>query len=351
MHINLKASHLIVLGILLLILIGCAEKPPEFATFEKIDAHVHVRYTGPEFLEQAIEDNFKVVIINLDHHDYDMQHDWAAEQGRIHGDQCIYLTYFPIAGWDEPDWQEKTIDLLRKAFADGAAGVKVWKNIGMEFKDKDGRFVTIDDPKFDPIIDFIQAEDKTLTAHLGEPRDCWLPLEEMLATSNRNYYSGHPEYHMYQHPEYLSYEAQIAAMERMLEKHPDVRYVGCHLASIEWSVAELAKFLDKYPNVAVDLAARIDDLQLLDRDQVRQFFIDYQDRLLYGTDFIIDEEDNPVEAAREVHEEWLLDWNYFATDNILTIPGIAQPARGLDLPPVVLRKLYHENAKAWYPGM
>ena len=142
MHINLKANHLIVLGIPLLILFSCAEKQPEFATFEKIDAHVHVRYTGPEFLEQAKEDNFKVVIINLDHHDYDMQHDWVAEQSKILGDQFIYLTYFPIAGWDEPDWQEKTISLLKEAFASGEPTVidvitsdaesfhKIVKNLG-----------------------------------------------------------------------------------------------------------------------------------------------------------------------------------------------------------------------------
>ncbi|MFC1619588.1 amidohydrolase family protein [Candidatus Neomarinimicrobiota bacterium] len=351
MRTTLKSNLLAALSIPLLILLGCAEKQPGFATLEKIDAHVHVRHSGPEFLEQAIEDNFKFVIVTLDHYDYDMQHDWVAQQGKIHGDQFVYLTYFPMAGWDEPDWQENTIDLLKEAFADGAVGVKVWKNIGMEFKDKDGRFVTIDDPKFDPIIDYIQSQDKTLTAHLGEPRDCWLPFEEMLATSNRNYFQGHPEYHMYQHPEYLSYEEQIAAMERMLKKHPEVRYVGCHLASIEWSVTELAKFLDKYPNAAVDLSARIDDLQLLNRDQVRQFFIDYQDRLLYATDFEINEEDDPDEAAREIHETWLRDWNYFATDDVLTIPGIEQPVQGLDLPRGVLTKLYHENAKAWYTGL
>ncbi|MFC1483602.1 amidohydrolase family protein [Candidatus Neomarinimicrobiota bacterium] len=299
----------------------------------------------------AKEDNFKAVIITLDHYDRDMQHDFVAQQRKILGDQFAYLTYFPIAGWDEPGWQEKTINLLKEAFENGAAGVKVWKNIGMEFKDKHGRFVTIDDPKFDPIIDFIQTQGKTLTAHLGEPRDCWLPLEEMLGISNRNYFAGHPEYHMYQHPEYLSYEEQIAAMERMLEKHPDVRYVGCHLASLEWSVAELAKFLDKYPNAAVDLAERIDDLQLLNRDEVRQLFIEYQDRLLYATDCDISEEDDPEAVTRELHETWLLDWNYLTTDSIMTIPGIDQPVRGLDLPQDVLTKLYQENAKAWYPGL
>jgi hypothetical protein len=347
-----ESSQLIICAIgVLLLLSGCEKDQLDFETLEKIDAHVHVRYNGPEFLDQAVRDHFKAVIVILDHYDIGSQHSFVEKQGESHPDQFVHLTAFPIAGWDEPDWQQKTLAHLQNAFEGGAVGVKIWKNIGMEFKDKDGKFVTIDDPKFDPIIDYIQSEGKTLTAHLGEPRDCWLPLEEMLGTSNRNYYEGHPEYHMYQHPEYLSYEEQIAAMERMLEKHPDVRYVGCHLASIEWSVRELARRLDKFPNMAVDLAERIDDLQLLDRDDVRQFFINYQDRLLYATDFGIDENDDPVAYTQHMHETWLQDWVYFSTDSVMILPDIQNPVLGLDLPPGVLRKIYRENAEWWYPGL
>ncbi|UCD37806.1 MAG: amidohydrolase family protein [Fidelibacterota bacterium] len=351
MHTKIKSPALIALSIPLMILIGCTKQELEFTSLEKVDAHVHIRYSGPEFLEQAAQDNFKVVAVILDHYDIDAQHAYIDQQRDAHPGRFVYTTAFPIAGWDEPDWEARTLARLQKAFEGGAIAVKIWKNVGMEFKDKDGKFVTIDHPKFDPIIDYIQSQGRTLTAHLGEPRDCWLPLDEMLGTSNRNYYAGHPEYHMYQHPEYLSYEEQIAAMERMLEKHPNVRYVGCHLASIEWSVQELAKRLDKFPNMAVDLAERIDDLQLLDRDEVRQFFIDYQDRLLYATDFGIDEEDDPAAIAQELHDTWMLDWTWFATDSVMTIPGIDQPVQGLDLPREVIQKVYASNASRWYPGL
>ncbi|UCH10257.1 MAG: amidohydrolase family protein [Fidelibacterota bacterium] len=346
-----KYTLLFTLSLPFLFMTGCAREEIEFSTFEKIDTHVHVRYSGPEFFDQAVKDNFKAVVVILDHRDIGMQHDYVEQQKEMHPQQFIYTTAFPIAGWDDPDWQTRTIDHLREAFDGGATAVKIWKNVGMEFKDQNGNFVTIDDPKFDPIIDFIESQDKTLTAHLGEPRDCWLPLEEMLGESNRQYFAGHPEYHMYLHPEYLSYEEQIAAMERMLEKHPNVRYVGCHLASIEWSVTELAKFLDKYPNVAVDMAERIDDLQLRDSDEVRQFFIDYQDRLLYATDFGIEEGDDAAVTMQRLHDTWMMDWNYFTTDSVMTIPDIAQPVKGLDLPPEVLKKIYRENALKWYPAL
>lgn len=334
-----------------MILSGCVQEKLDFASVEKVDAHVHIRYSGPEFLDQAASDNFKVISILLDHYNIGWQQNFIRDQRAIHPGQFEYLTAFTMDGWDEPDWVDKTIDHLNDGFEYGAIGVKVWKNIGMEFRDKDGNFVMIDDPRFDPIFDFIESRNRTLTAHIGEPRDCWLPVDEMLVSSNKRYYSNHPEYHMYLHPEYPAYEDHIRAYERVLEKHPTIRYVGCHLGSIEWNLEELSKRLDRFPNMAVDLAARIDDIQTLEREDVRQFFLNYHDRILYATDLGIDEEDDPAEYAKRAHRIWVRDWTYFATDSVMTIPGIDQPVRGLALPPSLLRKIYGTNADKWYPGI
>ena len=92
---------------------------------------------------------------------------------------------------------------------------------------------------------------------------------------------------MFLHPEYPSYEDQINARDHLLELHPDLKFIGCHLGSLEWNVDELAKRLDKFPDLAVDMSARICHLQYQsakDREKVRDFCIKYQDRLLYGTD-------------------------------------------------------------------
>lgn len=336
---------------LVLLLLGCSQNPPDFHTMPKIDAHVHIRYNGPEFVNQAAADNFVLISVVTDHYDILQQEQYIQRQRQMRPDRVAWITSFSMKGWDEPGWQDSTIAHLRRAFQNGAIGVKVWKNVGMVFRDRTGRFVTIDDPKFDPILDFIARSGKTLLGHIGEPKDCWLPLDQMRSESNRRYYRDHPEYHMYLHPDYPSYEELIRSYENMLAKHPNLRYVGAHLASIEWSVAELAKRLDRFPNMAVDLAARIDDIQLLDRDEVRDFFIRYQDRILYGTDLGISEGQDPVAFARRAHERWLQDWTYLATDSLLEIRGIDHPVRGLKLPPKVLRKIYWENAKRWYPGV
>lgn len=328
---------------------GCTQKQVDFASIEKIDAHIHIRYNGPEVAQQAAADNFTLLSIIVSNYDIPWQQTFIARQRELAPECFKYLTSFPLEGWDEPDWQEKTIEHLRREFANGALGVKFWKNIGMEFRDKDGDLISLDDPKFDPIIDFIHAQGKTMTGHIGEPLDCWLPLEDMIV--NRRYYENNPQYHMYLHPEFPSYEDHIESVKNMLAKHPGLRYVGCHMASIEWSVAELAKFLDAYPNVAVDMAARINDWQHLDREAVRDFIIAYQDRLMYATDMGIREGDDPERFVQRAHERWLADWQWFATDSLLALRGHDQPLQGLGLPQKVLKKIYAENAREWYPGL
>jgi hypothetical protein len=121
--------------------------------------------------------------------------------------------------------------------------------------------------------------------HQGEPRNAWLPLDQMTIRGDREYFAAHPQYHMALHPEWPSYEQQVAARDRMLDKHPGLTFVAVHLASLEWDVDRIAAFLRHYPNASVDLAARLPHLELQaskDRDRVRQFFIEFQDRILYG---------------------------------------------------------------------
>src|SRR5690606_20786759 len=121
---------------------------------------------------------------------------------------------------------------------------KVWKNIGMELRDTSGNFVMIDHPKLDAVIAYLVRHDIPLIGHLGEPKNCWLPLDEMTVSSDRSYFESYPQYHMFLHPSYPSYTEQIRARDHLLEKFPTLRFVGAHLASLEWSVDELAKRLE-----------------------------------------------------------------------------------------------------------
>jgi predicted TIM-barrel fold metal-dependent hydrolase len=156
---------------------------------------------------------------------------------------------------------------------------------------------------------------------------------------------------MFLHPEYPSYEDQINARDHMLQNHPDLSFIGCHLGSLEWNVDSLANRLDRYPNMAVDMAARICHLEYQsarDRERVRNFCIKYQDRLLYGTDLSVGETGDTTGTSNYLHKTWLDDWRYFTTSNVMSSDAFSGTFRGLQLPREVIDKIYYTNAVKWY---
>lgn len=326
----------------------------DFKSIKKIDTHIHLNSENPALTELAREDNFHLLTVNVDVADYvslDDQERFALHQIKSFPDDVHYITAFTLQNWDSPQWADSVITRIKNSFDQGALGIKLWKNIGMVEKNAADEFIMIDDPKFDPVIEYIISQNKTVMAHLGEPKNCWLPVEKMTVNNDKRYFARHPEYHMYLHPEYPSYETLIAARDRFVEKHPDMRFVGAHLGSLEWDVNELAMRLDKFPNMAVDMAARIPHLQYQsrqDREKVRDFFIKYQDRLVYATDSGISDDSDPENEKRETHNVWLSDWKYFATDETMTSPHVDGEFQGLKLPKKVIDKIYRENAIHWF---
>ena len=311
----------------------------DFKSVKKFDAHVHVNTDQAAFIKQAEEDNFRLLTINWDDVNdpppMEVQQKFAIQQLKAFPGRIAYATTFSIRNFNNDDWQEQTIAWLKNSFSQGAIAVKIYKVIGMSLRDKNGKLVMIDDPRFDPVIDFIMKNNIPVVGHLGEPKNCWLPVEKMTIKGDKNYFSEHPEYHMYLHPEFPSYEEQIAARDHMLEKHPGLKFIGAHLGSLEWSVDELAKRLDKFPNMAVDMAARISHLQYQAKtnwQKVHDFCIKYQDRLLYATDIVVNGTESPSAIKKQAHETWLSDWKFFTTNEKMQVPEVEGGFKGLKLP-------------------
>ena len=318
----------------------------------KIDAHVHIRTENPDIMEFAAAEGFKFLTINTRASSQayiDEQMYFAKAMNEQYPDRISYITTFSMENFEDPSWGEEVIRKLKKDFKEGAIGVKVWKDIGMTFRDSLNKFVLIDDPLFDPIFEFIVSSEKPVIAHIGEPKNCWLSLDSMTVNNDRIYFSEHPQYHMYLHPDYPSYEQLVASRDNLLARHPDLKLVGAHLGSLEWSVDELAMRLDRFPNFAVDMAARVCHFQVQDREKVREFIIKYQDRLLYATDLVLSDKDNFEERKAWLEKEWRSDWIYFATDDPMNSPYVNGSFRGLALDNDVLRKIYYTNAIQWYP--
>lgn len=333
---------------------SCSNNQPiNYKGFPKIDAHVHIRSDNPGIIKVADDENFRYITIctRASSQEYiDEQRNFAKQMHNQFPQALAYVTTFSMEGFEKSGWQEKVLAQLKQDFEEGAVGVKVWKDIGMTFKDSLGNFIMIDDLRFDPILDFIAENNKTLIAHIGEPKNCWLPLDSMTVNNDRSYFKENPQYHMYLHPDYPSYETIIAARDHMLAKHTNLRVVGAHLGSLEWDVDELAKRLDQFPKFAVDMAARICHFQVQDRQKVRDFILKYQDRLLYATDLGFNNKMDLKEAGEHFKKEWESDWNYFSTGAEMTSPNLNGPFYGLELDENILRKIYTENAINWYPG-
>lgn len=329
----------------------------DYYAVKKVDGHVHIGSDDPGLLEQAARDNFIILSIVTEVPDYpaidDQEDDCLSLMKRYPG-AISYLTTFETETINEPGWTARTIDKLKDSFEQGATGIKVWKNIGMVIKDENGEFIQIDDPVFTPVFDLMVEKDLPVMGHIGEPRSCWLPIDEMVVNNDKNYFSRYPEYHMYLHPENPSYETLIAARDSVLIRHPDLTFVGAHMGSMEWSVDMIIEHLDRFPNFSVDLTDRICYLQhqsVADWQKVHDFFVDYQDRIMYGTDIETWDSVAADVTQKNAHEIWLRDWEYFTSDKSLTAPAVNGSFRGLKLAREVVDKIYYRNAVRTYPGL
>jgi predicted TIM-barrel fold metal-dependent hydrolase len=323
-------------------------------SFPKIDAHIHFNADRTNLLKLAEIFDFSLLTINTEVPDFpsiDKQKSLAKKHGGSPTTDLFYATTVSTENILEKKWADKAIAKIKTDIADGACGVKFWKNIGMSIQRTDGSFVMPDDPELEPVFNFLEEERIPVLGHQGEPKNCWLPVEDMTVKSDREYFKAHPEYHMYRHDEYPDYWEHIEARDRLLDRHKNLNFVGLHLASLEWNLDEISERLEKYPRMAVDLAERISHLYYhaaRDRKKAISFFEKYQDRIIYGTDIIDDPIRNPSEVTQELERRWKKHWLFLSTDKKLSSSQIEKPFRGLALPKSVLKKVYFENARKWY---
>lgn len=323
---------------------------------KRIDAHIH--YYGDHPASLKLLDRLEVRSLNIcvsrDNRGlWRRQVETWKTLADQHPNRYAWCTSFDTPRFDDPGYADQVIEQLKQDFQAGAVGCKIWKNVGMEIKKPSGEFLMVDDPLFDPIFDYLERANTTLIAHLAEPLACWQPLNP--GAPHHNYYYTHPEWHMANKPGFPSHGEILAARDRVLDKHPGLRVVGAHLASLEYDVAEIATRLDRYPNLAIDTSARVLDLAAQDTEVVREFFVDYQDRILFGTDIVQGE---PVSAMsgleRQEHLEHIArvyqrHFDFFETDQTISVGD--RETQGLGLPQGILLKFYSTNALHWFPSL
>lgn len=323
------------------------------ARLEPVDTHTHVAKGDPAFYAMLARLHMHILDILLvddqDPYRKDLntqRTDAEKVTEESHGHAALCTSFDPFA-FNNADFDASAIRGLDQDFAHGAVAVKIWKNIGMELKDKDGRYVLADNPRFEPIYHDIESHNRTLIAHQAEPDEAWkAPNPNGL---DYPYYKEHPFWYMYNRPGVATKEQILEARDHLLAQNPKLRVVGAHLGSMEDDLEGLAQRLDRYPNFAVDTAARVVHLVVMPSDKVRAFITKYQDRLTYGTDLEFSKDQLSEDVVKEWQKQYARDWRYFSTRDKFAYDG--HQTEGLGLPSSVLRKLYHGNAVHWFPGI
>jgi predicted TIM-barrel fold metal-dependent hydrolase len=325
----------------------------EFASLGPIDAHSHVFQNRQDSLRTLQRLNMRVLDILYvdDTNPYlkttepqrtDVGNFVNASAGRAK----LCTTFDPFQ-FHNKNFSNSVITELNQDFAGGAVAVKIWKNVGMEIRKPSGQYLMPDDSLFEPIYQDIAAHGKTLITHLADPDTAW-ELPETHGSSTK-YYETNPAWDMSKKPDAPKKETILQARDHMLEMNPKLRVIGAHFGSMEDHLDELAASLDKYPNFAVDTAARIRRLIFQPREQVRTFILKYQDRILYGTDLHVYAGNTDPNVSGSWERQYARDWRYLATDDTFEYEG--HTIEGLNLPQSVLKKLYHDNAVRWIPGI
>jgi predicted TIM-barrel fold metal-dependent hydrolase len=333
-----------------------AKGPPPFEEILKIDVHSHVFDEMPEFVEMLRRTNMRVVNICV----YGTRPELLepAEQRaedlyQKYRGSLYFASTFDLTRREEPDYAEQVIAWLDRTFEADALMVKIWKEVGMELKKPDGAYLMPDDPVFDPIYEHLVKRGKPLMAHVADPIDAWLPLDP--SSVHYAYFSRSPKWHVYGRENFPSHADILAARDNIMVKHPDLVVIGAHLGSMAHDVAEVAKRLDRFANFYVDVSARTPVLRQQPRDKVREFFIKYQDRILYGLDASkftergTPSEEERVAFTKEIEKTYRADYLYFAGEGTSTVGG--RETECLALPRDVLEKFYHKNAQRLIPAL
>ena len=326
------------------------ESTPAYHAIHKVDVHAHIFENIPQLAEMLRSNNVSIINVcnrGRDGH-LETMHRIATDMFQSHRDLYPFASCFDLTQIEDPQYTNQVISWLDRTFRDGAVMTKIWKEVGIELRRKDGSFVLPDDPIFDPIYSFLAARRKPLLAHLADPIDGWLPLDPN--SPHYGYFRNNPQFHLYNKPGHPSHGEIIAARDHILAKHPRLIVIGAHLGSLEHDLDQLAQRLDLYPNFHVECAARTRDLTRLPPEKVRAFFTKYQDRILYGVDmtwkpFLRNNPPTDQQRAsfvRSLEARYRADYAFYSGSGPVQYDGSTVEALGL--PAKILHKFFHQNA-------
>ena len=238
-----------------------------------------------------------------------------------------------------PGWAAQAVKQLDDDIAAGAVGVgEIPKSLGLSIKKPDGSRLRIDDPELDPIWDECARLGIPVFIHTADPEEFFRPIDytnerwlELSLFSDRRY----PQ------DRFPSFEELMTERDNLFRKHPKTTFVAAHMGWHASDLAALGKMLDEMPNVYTEVGAVLYDIGRQPRAS-HDFFVKYQDRILFGKDSFQPEEYPYYWRVFETNDEY---FDYYRPYHAFW------KLYGIGLPDSVLKKVYYENAERITKGI
>lgn len=240
---------------------------------------------------------------------------------------------------DDKDYAEKQVAIIRDAVSKGAIGLKVYKSLGLKDKDSKGERVRVDDERIGPVWEVCGELGIPVLIHSADPFQFWLPKDNQ---NERWFELKEKPGRFYGENDFIPpFEDIIKEQHTIFERHKNTIFINAHLGWMGNDLKKLGEHLDKYPNVMTEFGAVIAELGRQPRT-ARQFFIDYQDRIMFGKDSYNKEEFYTYFRVLESDDEY---FDYFRKRHAFW------KMYGLNLPDDVLKKVYFQNALRVFPSI
>ena len=236
---------------------------------------------------------------------------------------------------DVADFGKKEAAKLEQAVKAGCRGLKIYKELGLVYKDKSGKLIPVDDPRIDPIWAKCGELGIPVLIHVSDPVAFFTPIDKY----NERYdeLAEHPSWGFSDRSKYPTKEEILKQRNNVFARHPNTIFVGAHIATLPEDLGRVSMWMDMYPNLYVDISARISDIGR-QPFTARKFLIKYQDRILFGTDTA------PSAEAYRIY------YRFLETDDEYIDPSGGHHVQGrwmiygVNLPDEALEKIYNRNA-------
>lgn len=310
--------------------------------FPVIDVHNHLgggaATLTPERVKkylQEMDDAGVRTVVNLDGGWDAKLKETVAALDQNHPGRFLTFALIDMTGFDQDDWTMREVERLRRGFEAGAKGLKFHKSLGLNYRDKNGKLISVDDPKLDPIWALCGEMKRPVMIHTADPAAFFTPLDRY----NERWHelNDHPNW-LFHGKDFPTREQLLESCRKVIAKHTQTIFIGAHFGNNSEDLEFVGNWLDQLPNYYVDIDARINELGRQPYT-CRKFFLKYQDRIMFGSDT------TPKADAYRLYYRFLeTDDEYFDTAESHHRQGFWM-IYGIYLPEDVLEKIYYKNAQ------